>query len=64
MVEDAFSHYIDYVTIFQEIEEHPNCITGSKVKAILLNRLILPIGGASVVAAGAAGLFEKDFNVK
>ena len=33
----AFSH-IDYVTIFLEIlnlEGHPNCITGSRVTAIL-----------------------------
>ena len=41
MVEDgAFSHKIDYVTIFKEIlnlEGHPNSITGSKVTAILLN---------------------------
>ena len=37
---------------FKEIlnpEGHPNCITGSKVTAILLNGWILPIGGASVV---------------
>ena len=31
------------------LEEHPNCITGLKVTAILLNWLILPIGGASAV---------------
>ena len=51
MVADgAFSHKIDYVTIFFEIlnpEGHPNCITGSKATAILLNWWILPIGGAS-----------------
>ena len=51
MVEDgAFSHKIDYVTIFWEIlnlEGHPNCTTGSKVKAILLNGWILPIDGAT-----------------
>ena len=29
------------------VKGHHNCITGSKVKAILLNGLILPIGGAS-----------------
>ena len=48
MVEDgAFSKTIDNVTIFKEIlnlEGHTNCITGSRVKAILLNRCILPIG--------------------
>ena len=40
MVEDgAFSHKIDYVTIFEEIlnlEGHLDCITGLKVTAILL----------------------------
>ena len=48
----AFSHKIDYVIIFKEIwnpEGHPNCITGSKVTAILMNGWILPIGGASAV---------------
>ena len=30
-------------------EGHPNCITVSKVTAILLNGLILPIGEASEV---------------
>ena len=49
MVEDgALSH----VTIFKDIlnlEGHPNCITGSRVTAILLNGLILPIDGASSV---------------
>ena len=41
MVEDgAFSHKIDYVTILKEIlnlEVHPNCITSSRVTAVLLN---------------------------
>ena len=53
MLEDgAFSHKKDYVTIFLVIlnlEGHPNRITGSSVKVIFLNRLILPIGGASAV---------------
>ena len=43
---------LDYIKIFFEIlylEGHPNCITGSKVTAILLNGWILPIGGASAV---------------
>ena len=31
------------------LEVHPNCITGSKVKAILLNGWILPTGGASAM---------------
>ena len=46
------SHKIDYVTIFNGIlnlEGHPNCTTGLKEMAILLNGLILPIGGASAV---------------
>ena len=47
MVEDgAFSHKINYVTMFLEILNlagHPNCITVSRVTAIL------PIGGASAV---------------
>jgi hypothetical protein len=53
MVADgAFSHKRDYVTVLREIlnlDGHPNCITGSKVMAILLNRWALPIGGASAV---------------
>ena len=53
MVEGAaFSQQINYATIFKEIlslEGHPNHITGSKVTVILLNGLILPIGGASAV---------------
>ena len=43
----AFSHKVDYVTIFKGIlnsEGHPNRITGLKVTAILLNVWILPIG--------------------
>ena len=38
------------LTFFPEIlylEGHPNYCIGSKVTTILLNRLILPIGGAS-----------------
>ena len=36
----AFSHKIDYNTIFLEIlnlKEHQNCIIGSRGKAILMN---------------------------
>ena len=46
----ALSHKIDYVTIVKDIlnpEGHPNCISGSKVTAILLNGWILPVGEAS-----------------
>ena len=53
MVEDgAFSHIIDYVTIFKEIlnlEGLPNCITGLKVLSILLIGWILSFSGASAV---------------
>ena len=67
VTDSAFSHKIDYVTIFQDIlylEGHPNRITSSKVTAILLNGWILPIGGASsgrvcdsAPTAFAVGLF-------
>ena len=53
MVADgAFSHKIDYVTIFLEIlnlKGHPNCIAGSRDTDILLNWWILPIGETSAV---------------
>ena len=53
MVEDgAFSHKIDYVTIYKKIlnlEGHTNRTTGSRVTAFLLNGWILPIVGASAV---------------
>ena len=48
----AFLLKLEYIKIFLEIlylEGHPNCITGSKVTAVLLNRWILPIGGSSAV---------------
>ena len=48
----AFSHKIDYVTIFKEIlslEWHRNRNTGSKVTEILLNRWIFPIAGSSAM---------------
>ena len=44
----AFRHEINYVTIFLEIlnpKERQNCITGSKVTAILLNGWILFVSG-------------------
>ena len=47
-----YGHKSDYVTISKEVlslKGHQNHITGSKVTAILLNRWILPIGGASAV---------------
>ena len=52
MVKDgAFSHKIDFVTIFWEKLniEGLNSITGSKVTAILLNGGILRIGESSAV---------------
>ena len=63
MIEDnTFSHKIGYVTIFKEIlnfEGHPNCITGSKVMAILLNRWILPIGGVALGRVCACSLRSR-----
>ena len=53
LVEDGgFSHkiYCNIYIFFIEIlylEGHPNCITCSRVAAILLNMWIVPIGGAS-----------------
>ena len=45
MVRDgALSHKIDY-DIILNVEGHLNCITGSKVMAILLNGWILTTGG-------------------
>ena len=53
MVEDgAFSHKVDYFTIFEwnsNCEGITNRINGSRVTAILLNGLILPTDGASPV---------------
>ena len=53
MIEDGdFSHKIDCATIFEEIlnlNGHPHIITGLRVRAILLNGCISPIGGASVM---------------
>ena len=43
----ASSHKIDHITIFQEnldLEGHQNCITGTRVTAILMNEWIFPIG--------------------
>ena len=62
MKDVAVSHKIDYVTFFYEIlnlKGHPNCITGLNVRAILLNRWILPIGviASGRVCACAAGLY-------
>ena len=63
MVADgAFSHKIEYVTIFQEIlnsEGHQNCIAGLKVTAILLNGRILPVGGASSGRVCACSLHHR-----
>ena len=68
VADGAFSHQIDYVTIFKEIlnpEGHPNRITGSKVTAILLNGGFCPLVDlhreGSAPAACAAGLFFLKF---
>ena len=61
VADGAFSHKIDYVTLFIKILKGiPNCSTCSEVTAILLNGLILLIVGASsgrFWACSAAGLF-------
>ena len=60
--EGAFSHKIDYETIFKEIlnlEGHQNRITGSRDTAILLDRWILPVGGVSAVE----GLLSKGYPI-
>ena len=46
----SFSYKIDYVIVIKNFlnpEGHQNPISSSKVTAILLKGLILPIGGAS-----------------
>ena len=64
VADGAFSHKIDYVTIFKILnpEGHPNRITGSKVTAILLNGWIVPIGGASsgINRSSCQELFQKN----
>ena len=40
---------LQFVMEIINLKGHPNCITGSKVTTGLLNRWILPIGGASAV---------------
>ena len=50
--DNSSSYKIDYVIViktFPNPEWHQNCISGSKVTAILLKGWILPIGGASAV---------------
>ena len=66
VADGAFSHKKNYITILKEIlnpEEHPNCITGSKVTAILLNGEFCPLvklhREGSAPAACAAGLFQN-----
>ena len=53
MVKDSFSSYkIDCVIVTKNLLNlagHQNCISGSKVTAILLKWWILPIGGASAM---------------
>ena len=46
--DDAFSHKIDYVTIFFKEILNPYRITGLKVMAILLTGWILPVGGVAL----------------
>ena len=64
VADGAFSHKLDYVTIFKEIlnpEGHPNRNAGSKVTAILLTGEFFPLvelhREGSAPAACTAGLF-------
>ena len=62
VADSAFSHKIDYVTIFKEIlnpEGHQNRITDTKVTAILLNGWILPIGETSSGRVGSCSLRSR-----
>ena len=55
----ALSHKKDYVSRFYEVlnfKGHPTRITGSRVKAILLNKLILPIAQCSVEPCGQSNI--------
>ena len=50
--DSSSSYKIDYIIViktFLNPDGHQNCITGSKVTAILLKWWILPIGGASAM---------------
>ena len=61
MVEDfAFSHRIEYVEICYDIlnlKGHHNRTTSSRVTAIFLNGLILPIGGGSAINGATTSSF-------
>ena len=48
---------------FLNPEGHQNCISGSKVTAILLKEWIFPIGGASAVEGSVLQGGIKGFNV-
>ena len=51
----AFSHKIDNITIFKKIlnlKRHQNCITSSRVTAILLNGWIFPIRQSGEASPG------------
>ena len=62
----TFSHKIDFLKFFLEILKHkwrPNCITGSRVAAVLLNGGIWPIGDASAVnGLQSTGLLRLVYN--
>ena len=54
MVENgAFSHKLDYITIFEEIlnlERHQNHTTGSRMRGFfLLDKVVKLVGGGSVI---------------
>ena len=64
----AFSHKIDYVKNFKGIlnlKGHSNCISGSKVTAVLLNGWILTTGELHREgSAPAAGLFRRETGIR
>ena len=68
MVEDgAFSHKIDTKKNLVEnlnLEGHLNCITGSKVTAILMKGWILPIGGVASGRVCAQPAKQACFQLK
>ena len=69
----AFSHQIDYVSIFLELlnlKGHLICFIGSKVTTILVNGGILPSGGvalgrvcACILRSGLVSLLSSQLNL-
>ena len=62
VIDSSLSYKIDYVIViksFLNSEGHQNCIVGSKVTVILLNGLILPIGGVALRRVCACSLRSR-----